>query len=129
MEVIERARTDEAKHAIIWCVSNLVPLQQSRGGDLTVVFYERLLQAPETEVPRVFEAIGESFSSSVFDSMRRPSRTTRSFDRGVPVDSYIGGWLKELSSRQIDTILSVVSAFDLGYIYTDAHIPQVADLP
>ena len=34
LDIIQTANTDEEKHAIIWCVSNLVPLKQFITGEL-----------------------------------------------------------------------------------------------
>jgi hypothetical protein len=125
LEVIARAHTDEEKHAIVWCLSNLVPLRQLATGEWTTVYYERLARESETELPRVFDTIDVGFGPSVFDTLRRPSRTTRSVIGGHGADDT---WRRHLDSRQVDRILAIVEAFGLGHVYGDSDTPR-ADAP
>jgi hypothetical protein len=41
-DLIYRAETVEEKHAVIWSVSNLVPLKQFNSNEWKVVYYENL---------------------------------------------------------------------------------------
>jgi hypothetical protein len=119
LEVIEGARTEEQKHALVWCISNLVPLRQFAGSELPVFLYERMVDRPEREVPRLFNSIGQDYAPSVFKALRRPSSST-------PADSAVmhgrpsaSSWKSKLSRRKIDEILAVVDAFGLRYLYAD----------
>ena len=76
MDIIEGARTEAQKHALVWCISNLVPLRQFAGTELPVFPYERMVDRPEEEVPRLFGAIGQDYAPSVFKALRRPSSST-----------------------------------------------------
>jgi hypothetical protein len=51
MHVIEAARTAEQKHALVWCISNLVPLRQFAGTGWHPMFYENLVLEPERKSP------------------------------------------------------------------------------
>ena len=117
MEVIEGARTPEQKHALVWCISNLVPLRQFAGSELSTFLYERLVQRPEEEVPRLFKSVGQDYDPSVFRTLERPSSSTTADSavmRGLQGTPH---WKNALNGRQIDDILSVVEAFGLGYLY------------
>lgn len=123
MDVIRGARSPEEKHAVIWCVSNLVPLSQFAPGELPIVFYEHLCTRPEAEVERIFCTINQAYTSSVFDTMERPSTTATSASAVMHGDDRVTRWQRELSVRQIDDILSIVEAFGMSHLYSDSPLP------
>ena len=127
LEVIRRATTIEEKHAIIWCVSNLVPIRQFRSRGLTVVFYEHLCVQPEVEVRRMFGTIDQVYDGSIFRSVIRPSATSRHTSAIVTGEDKVMRWKQVLSTEQIDNILRVVRDFGLDYIYGDSAAPLVAE--
>jgi hypothetical protein len=126
LEVIERARTDEEKHALVWCLSNVVPLRQFAQGGWTLVYYERLRQQPEREIPTLFGGLDIDFDSGVFSKLRRPSRTTRHAPRRTQGAGDGGSWKRDLTTAQVDRVLAVVEAFGLGHIYGDSTLPLVS---
>jgi hypothetical protein len=75
LDLIMNAKTPEEKHAIIWCISNLVPLKQFNPGELNIVFYENLCLRPEVEIPRIFQIIGHEYNNTIFSSLKKPSGT------------------------------------------------------
>jgi hypothetical protein len=123
IDMIRSASTDEEKHAIIWCISNLVPIQQFGAGQLNVVFYEHLCLQPEIEIPNLFRAIGHLYQRSVFDSVSKPSTTSSKVSAVVTGQNKVMRWRKELSSQQIDCVLNVVEKFGLDHLYGDSYMP------
>lgn len=123
MEIIRGARTPEEKHAVIWCISNLVPLTQFAPSELPVIFYEQLCTQPREEVDRLFSAIGHSYTPSVFSALEKPSTTATSSSAVMHGDDRVTRWQRELSARQIGDILSIVRAFGLDHIYDDSPLP------
>jgi sulfotransferase family protein len=123
MNLIRSAKNSEEKHAVIWSISNLVPLKQFRSGELKVVYYEDLCTQPEMELPGIFEAIGCQYSGSLITSSTQPSQTTRRASAVVTGTNKIGNWKKKLSPTQIDNILQVVQAFGLGHLYGESALP------
>jgi hypothetical protein len=128
MEVIRRAQSVEEKHAVIWCVSNLVPLQQLQANNLTVIFYENLCTQPEAEIPKIFQAISHEYRDSIFASINQPSTTTRDTSAVVTGEDKVMRWKRRLSPQQADNILTVVREFGLDYIYGESATPLVARL-
>ena len=125
MRVIEGARTNEEKHAIVWCVHHAVPLRQLESSAYHLVFYEDLLRRPEFEVPRLFAALGQVPRPSIFERMARPS-TTSSRDSAVIVGGdAMARWRNKLSSEQIARVLAVVRAFELDRLYGDELTPRL----
>jgi hypothetical protein len=123
MDVIERAKTDAQKHAVIWSVHHLVPFKQFRDTELNVFFYESLCTQPQVEIPRLFRVINQKYSDSVYEHLPTPSLTTTNHSAAVTGSDQISRWQKELPEKQIREVLSVVDAFGLGHIYGSSVMP------
>ncbi len=128
LDLIAGATTDEEKHAVVWCVSNLVPLRQFESGGLDVVFYEELCLHPEEEITRVFAALGRRPDRRAFDSARRVSATARGFSAVVTGDDPVTRWRRDLSEDQEARIVEVVERFGLGHLYgRDLPTPETLE--
>ena len=126
MDLIHTARTDEEKHAIIWSVSNLVPLKQLTPGTFHFVYYEDLCVQPEIELPRIFQTLNMNYDSSLAKKVHRPSQTTRATSAVVNGNDQISQWKNTLSPLQIERILKVTQAFGLDHLYNDSLLPLKA---
>jgi hypothetical protein len=128
LDLVRHAKTAEEKHAIVWCIQNMVPIRQFASNQLNVIFYESLCAQPEQEVHRMFQAIGRKYDDTIFASVRRPSYTSVRTSAIVTGEDKLTRWKRELSPMQISNILSTVEDFGLGYIYGDSVTPLVAAL-
>lgn len=125
LELIAQARSAAAKHAIIWCISNAVPLQQFAPGELPIVFYEHLLTQPEMVLTAVFQQIGVPLDpESVSQLTRRPSATSKKHSAVMTGANPLTQWQKQLSASQIEDVLAVVAAFGLDTLYNDSPMPR-----
>jgi hypothetical protein len=131
LDLIRGARRVEEKHAVVWCVSNLVPLAQFGPGELDVFFYERLCTQPEPEIQRIARILSEgpleAREAKLGKALRRidvPSGTTLKSSAVVTGDDPVGRWRKLLSRDQIANILAIVEAFGLSHLYGDSDRPQ-----
>jgi hypothetical protein len=125
MQVIERARTAEEKHAVVWCVSNLVPMRQFGTAGLTTVYYERLCTDPEAEIGRVLRRFGHSHAGSLSGIPGRPSMMAAKDSAVVTGGDRLTAWEKALTPRQVKSVLDVVEAFELGGLYRESAMPTV----
>jgi hypothetical protein len=123
LELIHSVNTVEEKHAIIWSVSNLVPLRQFRPGELKIVYYENLCMQREFEIPGIFESIGQKEVMPALNKTYQPSQTTRANSAVVTGTDKISSWKKRLSSVQIKNILRIVDAFGLSHVYDESFLP------
>jgi hypothetical protein len=123
LDLIHGAHTDEEKHAIIWSVSQLVPLRQLQAGDVHTVYYEDLCTQPDAELTNIFSRLGLPYQSMSASQLNRPSQTTVQGSAVVSGTSKLGFWKKKLTSSQIDNILRVVDAFGLSTLYGDSETP------
>jgi hypothetical protein len=128
MGIIKKAKTDVEKHAIVWCVSNLVPLKQFYSGGLSIIFYENLCIQPHIEIPKIFKTLQHEYKNSVFDHINNPSATSIRTSAVVTGENKVIRWKKELSPKQISKVISIVEAFGLHYIYDESSWPLVATL-
>jgi hypothetical protein len=123
LDLIRTARTEEEKHAIIWSVSNLVPLKQFKPGEFHRVFYEDLCTQPEVNLPEIFQTLDTPYDSSLEKKIHQPSQTTRSTSAVVNGADQISQWKTGLNPKQIERVLRVVEAFGLNYLYDDSLLP------
>ena len=123
IDLIRNAGTAEAKHAVIWCVSNLIPLKQFETGNLKIIYYENLCTQPEAELPSIFASIGRPYAEPNMDRINQPSQTTRVTSAIVAGTDKIAAWKQKLSPVQIEHILRVVDAFGLSDLYDESLLP------
>jgi hypothetical protein len=128
LHIIQSANTDEEKHAIIWCVHHLVPIQQFHPGGLNTIFYENLCVQPELEIEKIFQILEKEYRPSVFRYLDIPSITVQRASVVLAGGNKIARWTEQLSSEQVHRILAIVKEFGLDYIYGDSLTPVISRL-
>jgi hypothetical protein len=123
LDIIHRAETAAEKHAVIWCIHNLVPLKQFNPTELNVVFYEELCLQPELEIPRMFGLINQTFDQAIYQRLSVPSITS-SPNRPSGIDR----WKQDLTFKQIEEVLRIVEAFGLGDLYGSSSKPMTRSI-
>jgi hypothetical protein len=113
LEIIAGARQVEQKHAIIWCITNLVPIHQFQSSNLNLVVYEKLVEKPETELSRIFSVLGVSDKPDIVNKVNRLSSTTTRRSAILSGNQSTRLWKQELTTHQIDSILYIVNEFHL----------------
>jgi len=126
---IRKARDTFERTLFLWCVEALVPLKQSRPGEIHVVFFEHLVRQPEAELSRLFAHLGKSMDGLDMEKLKTPSLTARRASSAVwtgvdPVDQ----WKEKVSDEQRRRALEILALFGLDRIYTDASMPRVEGL-
>ena len=123
IDTMKAANSEEEKHAVIWCVSNLVPLKQFPPGDLRIVFYENLCKRPEEEFSKIIQTIQLENKPLRTIPADKPSTTSSMTSAVVTGEDKISRWKKHLTSDQVTKILKVVSEFGLNYLYDESLMP------
>jgi hypothetical protein len=123
MDIIRRASTPEEKHAIVWCIHNIVPLRQAGATNLPVVFYENLSLNPIDELARIFALANLPLDREKVKSTQRPSGTSTKSSAIRTGEDVVSAWRNRITSAQTKRILSVVEAFGLDYLYGDTDTP------
>ena len=125
VDEIRVARDTFERTVFLWCVETLVPLRQFRPGEIHVVFFENLVRHPESEVARLFAALGRRMEDLDLEKLKVPSLTARRASSAVwtgadPVDS----WKSRVSDEQRRRAVEILALFGLDCIYTDASEPR-----
>jgi hypothetical protein len=124
LDLIHQAKTDVEKHAIIWSVTNLVPLKQLNPRDYHLVFYEDLCTQTDATLSAVFKSIGYQAKENLKFNVNRPSSTARETSPVVSGTDKISHWTKHLNPSQIHQIMQVVEAFGLIEWYDESVQPK-----
>jgi hypothetical protein len=123
---IRQAKDTFERTIFLWCVETLVPLRQCRPGEMHVVFFENLVQHPESEIGRLFSYLGKSMEGLNIEKLKIPSLTARKASSAVWTGaSRTEGWKKQLSDEQRRRALEILTLFGLDRIYTDDSMPRV----
>jgi hypothetical protein len=118
LDLIGRAKTDAEKHAIIWCISQLVPLRQFEPSELNLVFYEDLVLHPHRELARVERIVARRLPASPADVAVPSATANRS--SGLTGMGALLAWKRRLPADQVRQVLDTVESFGLGGLYHDA---------
>jgi hypothetical protein len=124
LHIIEQAQTEAEKHAVIWCISHLVPLRQFEPEELNLVFYEDLCRYPKRELARIEQLIKRPLPPQTLASMMTPSATTIISSAVLTGDNRVTQWQEKLSAPEIKQVLTIVAAFNLDYLYGNSPWPQ-----
>lgn len=120
---LSRWSSIEAQHALVWCISYLVPLKQLAAEDLNLIFYEDLVTRPEEALPRLFRLLGREYRPEVLRVLHRPSTTAAPESAVLTGESMIDSWRHRLSLTQIHNVLEVVAKFGLDGLYGEDGMP------
>jgi len=125
--VLRSVETTAGKLAAEWAMDTYVPLAGEMGENWFVLTYEGLLAHPEEEISRVTDHLGQKVGENVRKQFSTVSATTRDEEDPTIVEKQLRKWRQQLSSTQIEAILTVVEAFGLDF-YTDQVQPDYKHL-
>lgn len=124
LDIIEGAETAVEKHAVMWCVENLVPLKQLPLYDWVFCTYEQLCTDPEAESRRILLKLG--LRNSIFSrrAIRRVSTVTRAGSWINSNRNPIMEWQHELPAQDTRLILDIVAQFGIN-LYDAQPMPHL----
>ncbi|OGL41104.1 MAG: hypothetical protein A3C43_06555 [Candidatus Schekmanbacteria bacterium RIFCSPHIGHO2_02_FULL_38_11] len=120
--IIRGAKTEIEKHAVMWCVENLIPLKQMGKYNYFFTTYEAMCIEPEKEIDRIFSYL----------RLRRTKRVTKAIQltpEARPHSAVITGedkisfWKNRLSGDEIKSIMDIVNLFEID-IYSTEPMPH-----
>jgi hypothetical protein len=127
---LREIKTREEIIAASWCLDNYVPLSYPKPYPWKVVIYEKLIRDGEKEIIRIFNEIGEkNVPRSAFLHLKLPSNVTQKNDEKIITNTelQLSKWKESLSKKQIERILSIVTAFGLDF-YTKEIEPDYENI-
>lgn len=120
--VLNRIKTKTEALAMIWCLDHYLPLIYSNHHPWILVFYEELVKHNKQELSRITEALGIKINDEMHTKMNSPSSSVKGKLHKDP-DVQLSKWKHQLTSRQIDNILSIVDETGLSRFYSDSIEP------
>lgn len=127
-ELVGRASRPEEKHALLWCVTNGVPLAQLAPGEAAVVFYEHLCRDPAAGFSDLVRRLDGGSAAPSVARAARASMTAVGAARADPRRG-LGAWQSRLTRDEIDRVLALVRAWGLGHLYGEAPEPLLPATP
>jgi hypothetical protein len=127
---LEKINTLDEILAASWCLDNFVPLNYQKPYPWSVIIYEKLIKDGENQIKYLFDEIGEKhIPRSAFKHLKIPSKVAHKSEHNVVKKSelQLSKWKKSLTDKQIERILSLVSAFGLDF-YTEEIEPDYNNL-
>jgi hypothetical protein len=120
--VIEAASTPVQKHAVMWCLENLVPLRQMPGYNWIFCSYEQLFLQPEEEAARILDRLGLEFNTSRRQALGELSRTCSAQQAGNAQD-FLSDWKGALSSEDREEVAAILCSFGIDLYDTQSALP------
>lgn len=123
MDIILSAQTEVQKQAVGWCIENLVPLRQLSHYNWVFCTYEELYRNPEQEADRILSALDIRKTWFTQRAIKKVSMVTRPDSAVYSQQDPLSAWKNQLSKQDIDTILTVIQAFNIT-LYSDDVLPH-----
>ena len=122
--LIANANTDIEKHTIMWCIDNIVPLQQLNREQFTFCTYETLVANTHEETGRIFDTLRLSVPRNLDKTISKPTTVSSKKSPILVGGNLLEYWKTRLTRDEIHTILDIVHAFGID-IYTDDIMPNL----
>jgi len=119
--LVRRAKKPIQKHTIMWCIENLIPLNQFKDYDWILCTYEGLCNNTEEEINRIFTQLGLKRTKRVNQAINSFYQTRNDSAVRTGRDP-INDWKSYLSEDEIKEILSIVREFGIE-IYGEDPMP------
>jgi len=113
---IKKIETKEEILAVAWCLDNYVPLNSPKPHKWITLTYEKAFTSPD-EIYHVFNETNEPISEKTINKINVPSMLTKKEDTALikKPEKQLSKWKQQLSKKQIERILKIVSYFNLSF--------------
>jgi hypothetical protein len=126
LPIIAEAKTSFQRHIVVWCIENLVPLNELRRGDALVVFYEHVYLQAEVEVQRLATYIALGSVESMRHRIRKPSSQTQRKTSAIALgNDPLTAWKNQINPYMVTQAIDLVRAFGLSAVYGPGPLPLI----
>ena len=124
-EIIQDSKGDFDKHILMWCIENYVPLKQFKKDEFLLVFYENLCTNPSHEIKKIFNFVGEEYKPSILQTLNKRSLFFLKNRCNFDGETLVNNWKKNVTDKELETALRILTQFGLNKIYSDSATPIV----
>jgi len=113
-------KTKEEALVATWCLTNLIPLRNTRNDKSWItVYYENLIRNPENEIERIFQRWGMEIPEKVGRQIKKASATTKDATFLDNIDKQCRKWKLFFDQHQISKMSAVLQYFEVKHYTTD----------
>ena len=127
LPILERVSSQIEALTLMWCLDHYFPLIHAEKHPWLLVAYERLILNNQQEMKRITDAFDLDLNEKILEKLNRPSSSVKGNVNGNS-EAQIAKWKQQLSTQQIDTILTMFYAAGFSDIYSDSPQPNYAKL-
>jgi len=109
---ITSAQSTAQKHAVMWCLENLIPLRQMAEHQWIFCHYEELATHPEAEASRILRLLGLEFTPARMRALGELSRTCSLDQKDSPAKDLADG-RHVLPAEQRREVREILDAFGI----------------
>lgn len=122
--ILEQVETLPEALAAKWSLDHYVPLIHHAREEhpWILVPYERLVTQGQNELRRITDALNVEQTNEMRVRLEKPSSSVKDFSRDA--EQQLSKWRRRLSSRQIDSILSITDQVGISKFYTKKLEPN-----
>jgi hypothetical protein len=120
--VIENAKTEVQKHAVMWCIENLIPLHHISEYGWIFCKYEHLLMDPEKEIKRILNLLGQDFSDSRKKAIYELVLPSGDKCINNKID-FLNSWKYFLTKQDQKDIAYILNVFDIALYSIENMMP------
>lgn len=123
-DLIKSAKTEVQKHTVMWCVENIVPLEQLSRYDWIFCTYEHLYIDPLRETHRLLSRLGLKQTPARLNAIRKLSHTTHNESALKTGGNILTEWKKNLSAQDIADMTTILREFGINLYSVDEPFPN-----
>jgi len=114
-DIIVKQLSPVEGHTIMWCIENMIPLQEAQNKNYCLVFYENLILNSKQEWRRIIDFLGLKGVPNK-DMLICPSQQVSSEMREKTFDEkQIGRWMNNFNKKQLAEIDEILKIYDVPF--------------
>ena len=119
----KRVSTQTEALTFMWCLDHFLPLIHNKTHPWILVPYERLILQNREELKRITHALNVELSNQIVTVLERPSSSVKG-NINENTNAQIVKWQRQLTTQQVNSILSMVDFAGLSDIYSESPEPH-----
>jgi hypothetical protein len=121
-DAILGAETEAQKHAVMWCVENLIPLRQLADSNWIFCTYEKLCAEPRKETERILRDFGLDLTGARLEALNEHSRTCSGRAPETTVN-FLADWQDSLPADARRDIAATLDRFGIDLYDVNELMP------
>lgn len=122
-DIIFKDLSPVTAHAIIWCIENMIPLQEAQKKHYCLVLYENLILNRQQEWRRIIDFLGLRGIPNKEVLIRPSQQVSMEMKEKTFDEKQIGRWMNSFSQNQLNGLDETLKIFDVPFYRAFDPIP------